>query len=59
MNLAAQHFSGQLRPAYLVPEVLKWLVFGCEVVVVTVTQLIESVGALWEDQAIMVFGAPG
>jgi len=59
VNLATRHVSGHLRPAYLLPEVLKWLVFGCEVVVVTVTQLIESVGALWEDQAIRVFGAAG
>ena len=38
---------------------MKWLVFGCEVVVVTVMQLIESVSALLEDQAIVEFGAAG
>ena len=40
-------------------KVLKWLVFGCEVVVVTVMQLIESVSALGEDQVIVEFGAAG
>lgn len=56
VNLAERHVSRQLRLAYLAPEVLKRLVFGREVTVVTVMQLTESAALLWADQAGGVFG---
>ena len=56
VGLAERHVSRQLRLAYLAPEVLKRLVFGREVTVVTVMQLTESAALPWSDQASVVFG---
>ena len=56
VNLAERHVSRQLRLAYLAPEVLKRLVFGREVTVVTLMQLTESAALPWVEQAGVVFG---
>ena len=56
VGLAERHVSRQLRLAYLAPEVLKRLVFGREVTVVTVMQLTESAALPWVEQAGVVFG---
>jgi hypothetical protein len=55
VNLAERHVSRQLRLAYLAPEVLKRLVFGREVSVVTVMQLSECAALPWGDQVGVVF----
>jgi hypothetical protein len=55
VGLAERHVSRQLRLAYLAPEVLKRLVFGREVTVVTVMQLTESAALPWHEQSSIVF----
>ena len=57
VGLAERHVSRQLRLAYLAPEVLKRLVFGREVTVVTVMQLTESAALPWHEQSSIVFEA--
>lgn len=56
VKLAERHVSRQLRLAYLAPEVLKRLVFGREVTVVTLMQLTESTALPWHEQSAIVFG---
>ena len=56
VNLAERHVSRQLRLAYLAPEVLKRLVYGREVMAVTVMQLTEFALLSWQEQAVVVFG---
>jgi hypothetical protein len=58
VNLAERHVSRQLRLAYLAPEVLKRLVYGREVIAMTVMQLTECALLSWQEQAGVVFGAP-
>ena len=59
VGLAERHVSRQLRLAYLAPEVLKRLVYGREVLAVTVLDLSDCAALPWAEQAGEVFEAEG
>ena len=59
MDLAERHVSRQLRLAYLAPEVLKRLVYGREVLAVTVLDLSDCAALPWAEQAGEVFEGEG
>jgi hypothetical protein len=53
------HGGGQLRLAYLAPEVLKRLVYGREGPAVTVLDLSDCAALPWAEQAGVAFEAEG
>jgi hypothetical protein len=55
VGLAERHVSRQLRLAYLVPEVLKRLVYGREGPAVTVLNLSDCAALPWAEQAVAAF----
>ena len=55
VNLAERHVSRQLRLAYLAPEVLKRLTCGREAPAVSLYDLCNLVGEVWEIQACRAF----
>ena len=55
VGLAERHVSRQLRLTYLAPEVLKRLVYGREVLAVTVLDLSDCAALPWAEQAGEVF----
>jgi hypothetical protein len=59
VGLAERHVSRQLRLAYLAPEVLKRLVYGREVLAMTVLDLSDCAALPWLEQAGVVFEGDG
>jgi hypothetical protein len=56
VGLAERHVSGQLRLAYLAPEVLKRLTCGREAPTVSLYDLCFLVGKAWEEQVVRAVG---
>ena len=55
VNLAERHVSGQLRLAYLAPEVLKRLIYKRDAVAITEINLSNCAALPWAEQAKVAF----